>query len=180
MRMEVFEKTNALILISLIGNIVTNSCVTSSWREIVSLTFSEAGVLHVNWTSLGHCLMLSRSSAEAEHRGVANDVAETCWLYNLLRKLHTPLSFATLVYCDNVSAVYLSCNPVQHQRTKHIKIDIHFIRDLVALGHVRVLHVLSRYQFADIFTKGLSSALFEEFCTSLSVRCPPALTAGEC
>ncbi|GJT13348.1 ribonuclease H-like domain-containing protein [Tanacetum coccineum] len=77
---------------------------------------------------------LSRSSAEAEYRGVANAVAETCWLRNLLRELHTPLSSATLVYCDNVSAVYLSCNPVQHQRTKHIEIDIHFVRDLVAAG----------------------------------------------
>ncbi|GKA35709.1 ribonuclease H-like domain-containing protein [Tanacetum coccineum] len=55
---------------------------------------------------------LSHSSAKAEYRGVANVVAETCWLRNLLHKLHTPLSSATLVYCDNVSAVYLSCNPV--------------------------------------------------------------------
>ncbi|GJS48174.1 ribonuclease H-like domain-containing protein [Tanacetum coccineum] len=123
---------------------------------------------------------LSRSSAEAEYRGVANAVAETCWLRNLVRELHTPLTSATLVYCDNVSAVYLSCNPVQHQRTKHIEIDIHFVRDLVAAGQVRVLHVPSRYQFADIFTKGLPSALFEEFRSSLSVRCPPAPTAGEC
>ncbi|GKA07195.1 ribonuclease H-like domain-containing protein [Tanacetum coccineum] len=92
---------------------------------------------------------LSRSSAEAEYRGVANAVAETCWLRNLLRELHTHLSSATLVYCDNVSAVYLSCNPVQHQRTKHIEIDIYFVRDLVAAGQVRVLHVPTRYQFAD-------------------------------
>ncbi|GKF83390.1 ribonuclease H-like domain-containing protein, partial [Tanacetum coccineum] len=69
---------------------------------------------------------LSRSSAEAEYRGVANAVAETCWLRNLLRELHT------------------------------------------------------RYQFADIFAKGLSSALFEEFRSSLRDRCPPAPTAGEC
>ncbi|GJW95513.1 ribonuclease H-like domain-containing protein [Tanacetum coccineum] len=69
---------------------------------------------------------------------------------------------------------------IVHQRTKHIEIDIHFVRDLVAAGEVRVLHVPSRYQYADIFTKGLPSALFEEFRTSLSVRCPPASTAGEC
>ncbi|GKB51934.1 ribonuclease H-like domain-containing protein [Tanacetum coccineum] len=123
---------------------------------------------------------LSRSSAEAEYRGVANAVAETCWLRNLLRELHTPLSSVTLVYCDNISVVYLSCNPVQHQRTKHIEIDIHFVRDLVAAGELRVLHVPSRYQYADIFTKGLPSALFEEFRSSLSVRCPSAPTAGEC
>ncbi|GKE47684.1 ribonuclease H-like domain-containing protein, partial [Tanacetum coccineum] len=77
---------------------------------------------------------LSSSSVEAKHRDVANVVAETCWLRNLLRELHTPLYSATLVYCDNVSAVYLSCNPVQHQRTKHIEIDIHFVRDLVVAG----------------------------------------------
>ncbi|GJV42892.1 ribonuclease H-like domain-containing protein [Tanacetum coccineum] len=103
---------------------------------------------------------LSRSSAEAEYRGVANVVAETAWLRNLLLELHAPLSTATIVYCDNVSAVYLSTNSVQHQRTKHIEIDIHFVRDYVASGQVRVLHVPSRYQYADIFTKALLS-IFE-------------------
>ncbi|GKD27235.1 ribonuclease H-like domain-containing protein, partial [Tanacetum coccineum] len=88
---------------------------------------------------------LSCSSAEAEYRGVANVVAETCWLRNLLHKLHNPLCSAKLVYCDNVSAVYLSCNLVQHHRTKYIEIDIHFVRDLVAVGQVRVLHVPSRF-----------------------------------
>ncbi|XP_071696767.1 uncharacterized mitochondrial protein AtMg00810-like [Rutidosis leptorrhynchoides] len=122
----------------------------------------------------------SRSSAEAEYRGVANAVAETCWVRNLLRELHCPLTSATLVYCDNVSSVYLSTNPVQHQRTKHIEIDIHFVRDLVAQGQVRVLHVPSRYQFADIFTKGLPFALFDEFRSSLSVQPTPAPTAGGC
>ncbi|GJU97835.1 ribonuclease H-like domain-containing protein [Tanacetum coccineum] len=123
---------------------------------------------------------LSRSSAEAEYKGVANVVVETVWLRNLLRELHTPLLSATLVYCDNVSAIYMSVNPVQHQQTKHIEIDIHFVRDMVARGQVRVLHVPSRYQYADIFTKGLPSALFEEFRSSLSLRSSPAQTAGEC
>ncbi|GJZ45256.1 ribonuclease H-like domain-containing protein, partial [Tanacetum coccineum] len=123
---------------------------------------------------------LSRSSAEAKYLGVANVVTETCWLRNLLRDLHTPLSSAMLVYCDNVSYVYLSCNHVQHQCTKHIEINMHFVHHLVAAGHVRVLHVLSCYQFVDIFTKGLPSTLFEEFRSSLSVRSTPAQTTGEC
>nr|GFD34999.1 ribonuclease H-like domain-containing protein [Tanacetum cinerariifolium] len=116
--------------------------------------------------------------AKAEYCGVANVVAETAWLRNLLRELHSPLFTATLVYCDNVSAVYLSANPVQHQRTKHIEIDIHFVRDMVQTGHIRVLHVPSRYKYADIFTKGLPTALFENFRFSLSVRLPLAQTAG--
>ncbi|GKA36610.1 ribonuclease H-like domain-containing protein [Tanacetum coccineum] len=119
---------------------------------------------------------LSRSSAEAEYRGVANVVAETAYLGNPLRELHSPLSTATLVYCDNVSAIYMSANRVQHQQTKHIEIDIHFVRDMVTAGQVRVLHVPSRYQFADVFTKGLPFTVFEEFRSSLSVRPPSAPT----
>nr|GEX53670.1 ribonuclease H-like domain-containing protein [Tanacetum cinerariifolium] len=114
-----------------------------------------------------------RSSVEAEYWGVTNVVAETAWV----RELHSPLMIATLVYCDNVSAVYMSANSVQYQQTKHIEIDIHFVCYMVTAGHVHVLHVPSRFQFADIFTKGLPSALFEDFCSSLSVRPPPALTA---
>ncbi|GJY43029.1 ribonuclease H-like domain-containing protein [Tanacetum coccineum] len=123
---------------------------------------------------------LSRSNVEAEYRGVANVVAEAAWIRNLLPELHSPIHSATIVYCDNVSAIYLTTNPVQHLRTKHIEIDIHFVRDMVARGQVRVLHVPSRYQYADIFTKGLPTTLFEEFRTSLSVRPPPARTAGKC
>nr|GEV54751.1 NBS-containing resistance-like protein [Tanacetum cinerariifolium] len=106
-----------------------------------------------------------------------NAAAETFFIRNLLRELHTPLFTATLVYCDNVSAVYMSANPVQHQRTKHIEIDIHFVRDKVAAGHVGVLRVPSRFQYADIFTKGLPYPLFSDFRSSLSVHKTPALTA---
>ncbi|GJR62686.1 ribonuclease H-like domain-containing protein [Tanacetum coccineum] len=90
---------------------------------------------------------------------------------------HTPLFTATLVYCDNVSAVYMSANPLQHQRTKHIEIDIHFLRDKVAAGLFRVLHVPSQFQYADIFTKGLPYPLFADFRSNLSVCKSPALTA---
>ncbi|GJR62310.1 ribonuclease H-like domain-containing protein, partial [Tanacetum coccineum] len=90
-------------------------------------------------------VILSRSSAKAEHRGVANVVAETAWILNFLCELHIPLFTATLVYCDNVSAVYMPANPVQCQLTKHIEIDIHFVRDFVASGQVRVLHVPSKF-----------------------------------
>ncbi|GJS15736.1 ribonuclease H-like domain-containing protein [Tanacetum coccineum] len=83
---------------------------------------------------------LSQSSAEVEYHGVANAVAETTWIH--FRELHTSLFLATtVVYCDNVSAIYLTANPVQHQRTKHIKIDIHVVLDMVAKGQVHVLHV---------------------------------------
>ncbi|GKE94953.1 ribonuclease H-like domain-containing protein, partial [Tanacetum coccineum] len=119
--------------------------------------------LHLYASSTTSLHTLSHSSAKAEYRGVANVVAKTAWLCNLLRELHSPLSTVTLVYYDNVSAVCMSANPVQHQRTKHIKIDIHFVRDMVTVGQVRVLHVPSHFQNIDIFTKGLPFALFKEF-----------------
>nr|GEX19592.1 hypothetical protein [Tanacetum cinerariifolium] len=122
---------------------------------------------------------VTRRSTSAEYRGVANVVAETAWIRNFLCELHTPLFTATFVYCDNVNVVYMSVNPVQHQRTKHIKIDIHFVRDFVASRQVRVLHVPSRFQYADIFTKGLPTALFIEFRSILNVRRSPAHTEGE-
>ncbi|GJV43055.1 ribonuclease H-like domain-containing protein [Tanacetum coccineum] len=76
--------------------------------------------------------------------------------------------FSSIDCCDNVSAVYMSANPIQHQRTTHIEIDIHFVCDMVTAGQ-RVLHVPSRYQYADIFTKGLLSAMFEEFWSTMQM-----------
>lgn len=131
----------------------------------------------ISWSSKRQPIV-SRSSAEAEYRGVANAVAEATWVRNLLLELHTPLRQATVVYCDNVSAIYLSNNPVQHQRTKHVEIDIHFVREKVRIGHIRVLHVPSSSQYADIFTKGLSRELFQTFRSSLTVCSAPDQTAG--
>jgi hypothetical protein len=122
----------------------------------------------VSWSSKRQPTV-SHSSVEVEYRAVANAVAETTWLRQLLQELHIPLQRATVVYCDNVSAVYLSTNPVQHQRTKHIEIDLHFVRERVAAGAVRVLHVPTFSQYVEIFTKGLSSSVFTEFQSSLNV-----------
>jgi hypothetical protein len=89
----------------------------------------------ISWSSKRQTTV-SRSSAEAEYHAVAHDVAECCWFRQLLQELRRPLTWATLVYCDNVSAIYKSFNPVQHRRTKHIEIDIHFVREKVSLGEV--------------------------------------------
>jgi len=124
----------------------------------------------VSWSSKRQPVV-SRSSGEAEYRVVANGVAETSLLRQLLAELHSPLSRSAVVYCDNVSALYLSTNPVQHRRTKHVEIDLHFIRDRVAISDVRVLHVPTTSQFADIFTKGLPSSTFTEFRSSLNITC---------
>lgn len=116
---------------------------------------------------------ISQSSAEAEYRSVANAVAEACWICQLLGELCGPLTRATLVNCDNISAVYLSTNPVHHQRTKHVGIDLHFVRECMVLGAVRVLRVPTSLQYADIFTKRLPTTVFVNFRTSLNVCSSP-------
>jgi hypothetical protein len=122
----------------------------------------------VSWSAKRQ-IVVSRSSAEAEYRAVANGVAEATWLRQLLHELQAPPSRCTLVYCDNINVVYLSTNPIQHQRTKHVEIDLHFVRENVAIGQVRVLHVPTTSQFADIFMKGVPSSVFNEFWSSLNI-----------
>jgi hypothetical protein len=121
---------------------------------------------------------LSCSSAEAEYRSVANVVVESCWLQNLLSELQCLIIKSTLVCCDNVSIVYMSSNPIQHKRTKHVEMDIHFVREKVAKGQVHVLHVPSRNQIDEIFTNGLSLQLFDDFRDSHNTHQPPVLTTG--
>jgi hypothetical protein len=122
----------------------------------------------VSWSAKRQTIV-SRSNAEAEYRAVANGVAESTWLRQLLHEFQTPSSQCTLVYCDNISVVYLSTNPVQHQRTKHVEIDLHFVREKIAIGQVRTLHVSTTLQFVDIFTKRLPSSVFNEFRSSLNI-----------
>ena len=116
----------------------------------------------ISWSSKRQNAV-SRSSAEAEYRAVANAVAEASWLRQHLVELHVPLRRTALIYCDNISTVYMSSNPIQHQHTKHVEIDLHFVRERVAIGDVCVLHVPTSSQYADIFTKGLPSSVFKEF-----------------
>ena len=74
-----------------------------------------------------HQPIVSRSNAEAEYQAVANVVSKVLWLHSLLSELGHRLSSATLVLCDNVSAIFLAFYPVHSMRTKHVKIDLHFV-----------------------------------------------------
>jgi hypothetical protein len=74
----------------------------------------------------------------------------------------------------------MSANPVHHRRTKHVELDIHFVRERVALGEFRVLHVPTRQKLVDVMTKGLSTDIFNDFRSSLCVSKADVKTAGGC
>uniref|UniRef100_A0A2N9H7M7 Reverse transcriptase Ty1/copia-type domain-containing protein n=1 Tax=Fagus sylvatica TaxID=28930 RepID=A0A2N9H7M7_FAGSY len=114
-------------------------------------------------------LTVSRSSTEAEYRALASASAEVCWLRTLVKDLGLYLYDPPVLWCDNVSALAITSNPVFHARTKHIEVDFHFIRERVLRKDLQVKFVSTVDQLADIFTKGLSSHRFQELQSKLLV-----------
>jgi hypothetical protein len=127
----------------------------------------------ISWSSKKQ-QTVSRSSTEAEYRALSFTTAEVDWLKQLLAFLHVSLPHIPVLFCDNLSAIALSFNPVQHQRTKHIEVDVHFVHERVSQKQLSVQFVSSQEQFADILTKGLSAPLFRTHCCNLRLSSPPA------
>lgn len=101
----------------------------------------------------------------AEYKGIANAVVEICFLCNPLLELHCPLSTSTLVFCEDISSVYLSTYEAYSGKK-------------MAMEQVKVLHVPASLQYADIFTKRLPTSLFIDFKSILTVCCTNYLTTG--
>lgn len=121
----------------------------------------------VSWSSKKQNLV-ARSSTEAEYRGMAHTTAELLWIKSLLTELGVSFTTPQLL-CDNLSAVSLSHNPVLHARTKHMELDIHFVREKVVAKALQVRHIPAQDQIADTFTKPLSTPRFCDLRTKLNV-----------
>lgn len=99
---------------------------------------------------------VSKSSTESEYRAMSSACSEIIWLRGLLAELGFPQLESTSLYADNTSAIQITANPVFHERTKHIEVDCHSIREACDNGVISLPHISSALQTADIFTKALS------------------------
>ncbi|KAG7533590.1 Retrotransposon Copia-like N-terminal [Arabidopsis thaliana x Arabidopsis arenosa] len=103
----------------------------------------------------------SRSSAESEYRALADTTCELLWLSQLLKDLHVQVTGPANLYCDSTAAIQIASNSVFHERTKHIEIDCHIVRDRYKAGFLNLLHVTTDNQLADLFTKALPPKTFK-------------------
>ncbi|GJS78993.1 retrovirus-related pol polyprotein from transposon TNT 1-94 [Tanacetum coccineum] len=100
------------------------------------------------------------STAEAEYVSLSACCAQVIWMRTQLLDYGYKYN-RILMYCDSKSAIAISCNPVQHSKTKHIDIRYHFIKEHVEKGTVEIYFVGTEYQLADLFTKALPKERFE-------------------
>ncbi|KAK4399873.1 Retrovirus-related Pol polyprotein from transposon RE1 [Sesamum angolense] len=112
---------------------------------------------------------VSRSSAEAEYRSLASTVCELRWISYLLQDFRVHVQTPIPLFCDNQAAVHITANPIFHERTKHLEIDCHLVREKYKEGFVLPSHISGKQQLADIFTKCLPGPAFSTLLFKLGL-----------
>ena len=136
-------------------------------RKSTSGTCHFLGRSLVCWSSKKqNCVSLS--TAESEYIAAGSCYAQLLWMKQTLKDYGVHLKHVPL-YCDNECAIKIADNPVQHSKTKHIEIRHHFLRDHVMKEDIDIIHVNTKEQLADIFTKPLDEKRFCKLRCELNI-----------
>ncbi|KAH9718448.1 hypothetical protein KPL71_022235 [Citrus sinensis] len=119
--------------------------------------------------------VVARSIAESEYRAMAVCSVEITWISSLLNELELKVQGTLVILSDSTSAAAITANPIYHSRTKHFEIDLHFIRDKVMKGEIKISFVASKDQTADVLTKPLLYYKFDYFRSKLNVFARPCV-----
>jgi hypothetical protein len=155
--------------------------------DLQLLGYSDAdwpGCLDTRKSTSGYCFFLgssliswkakkqstiSKSSSEVEYRALSTATCELIWLQYLLTDLQIECSKLPVIFCDNQSALHIASNLVFHERTKHLEIDCHLVREKVQQGLIRLLPISTNEQLADFLTKALPAPKFQGFMNKLGL-----------
>uniref|UniRef100_A0A803PBF9 Reverse transcriptase Ty1/copia-type domain-containing protein n=1 Tax=Cannabis sativa TaxID=3483 RepID=A0A803PBF9_CANSA len=110
----------------------------------------------ISWKSKKQNI-ISRSSVEVEYHAMANTTWELIWLLDLLKDFGIQHMAPALMFCDYKAAIHLSKNTIFHERTKHVDIDCHIVRERVQRGQLKLLHINTKHNLANLLTKPLFS-----------------------
>ena len=122
----------------------------------------------VSWKSKKRSV-ISRSSAKSEYRAMTQSMYEIVWLHQLLMEVNIETPVPAKLWCDNQAALHIASNFVFHERTKHIEIDYHFVREKIQLGLISTKYVKTGEQMGDIFTNALSGDRVSYICNKLGM-----------
>ncbi|XP_022041812.1 uncharacterized mitochondrial protein AtMg00810-like [Helianthus annuus] len=156
------------------GSLDLSGFVDSDWAKCTKTRKSVTGFgvflggTLVSWKSKKQGIV-SRSTAEAEYRAMCSATCEVMWIKNILTELNVNCTLPVTLFCDSKSAIYISLNPVFHERTKHFELDLHFLREKIASGIIDPQKIASDNQIADIFTKGLNVGKHSVLCEKLGL-----------
>ena len=138
-------------------------------RKSISGYCSCLGGNLVTWRSKKKSVV-ARSSVEAKFRSMDLGICEGMWIKSILEDLNIGISKPMKLYCDNKAAISMAHNPVQHDRTKHVEIDKHFIKEKLESGIICIPYVPSDRQIVVMLTKGLVVQHFLKILSRLEVK----------
>eukprot|EP00253_Pinus_taeda_P011002 PITA_11002 len=160
---------------------ILSDCVGSvDDRKITSGYVFHMGSGAISWASKKQRIV-ALSTAEVEYVAATAVACQAVWMRRMLRSLSQEQAKATVIFCDNSSAIALSKNSMFHKRTKHIDTRFHYIRELVNNGEIILEHCSTQEQVADILTKPTHQKSFEFLRKCLGmIECPAVEIKGEC